>query len=1092
MKKKLAIGLTLAVVFSMLLGAVAMAESSEPPAPYIVSDKADYAPGESVALNGGNWQAGEVVQIFVNDNIGASWQYSANVRVGDTGTLSTTFNLPNWFVAQYLVIATGETSGTATTIFTDSVIKTVTTVARTSGNDPSALGELITFTATITKQGSGDPITYGQVEFRDSTAVPDGDHCNPSTPLLQAGIDVDSNGQVQYSTSSLPSGYYLIVACYLGTGGTGTQLSWDRITHSVGGDDPTVTELVSGSGTYAGSGSLTATLTSGGVGLGSRTLSFTLGGVPVGTAITDGTGLASLAVSVSGWDAGTHVGAVGASFAGETGYGTSSGSGPLVVSPAPVTMTAGSYTGAFDGVAHATSACTVTGTYTGALTCTNSPLTVGPSIGSGSVAPNLALNGELAGNFTVTPAAGSWSITTGSVTITAGSYSGAYDGASHSPTACVVSGTYKGDLTCTNDPTSVKDAGSGTITPALVLNGEDADNFDVNKVNGSWSIAAAHVTLQAGSYSGTYDGNTHSPTACVVSGVFTGPLTCTNDPSVLKKAGSGEVAPVLDLHDELASNFDVSEVDGSWSIAKAPVTMTAGSYSGTYDGASHSPTACVVSGTYKGALTCTNDPSSVKDAGSGSVTPKIVLNGEDDENYIVTPKSGSWSIMSAPVTMTAGGYSGIYDGVAHAPSDCSVTGTYKGALTCTNNPTSVKNVGSGTVVPVLELNGEIASNFAVTSANGSWSVTAAPVTIAAGSYSGTFDGVAHVPSACTVTGTYTGALNCTNNPALVGPGVGAGSVAPVLVLNGEIAGNFAVTSVNGSWTILKREGQVAYIGQTVFVTSGSSSTTAQVALSASVADPDGSHPVFGTFVTFTDLLSDPHKVLASNVPVSVIDNTQPGLGTANTIVTLSTGKYGSAQYLIEVTLTGNYKNEQQTLAAPGTDPYEAAHPVVVVMIPPTKNTMQAKADISKLTTAAGKYGDAAAASYNIGMIWNNKGTNPQGQVELILYRADGTYYIKSNSITSLAYAGTGKDVTIYTKASIYRIGSGGTVSVDGNVTLRVDAHDGGTSGDTIGFTVLSSKDGSLYYSNNWMYNSKTKAWGTVQQGVTPGTAVIIN
>jgi len=76
------------------------------------------------------------------------------------------------------------------------------------------------------------------------------------------------------------------------------------------------------------------------------------------------------------------------------------------------------------------------------------------------------------------------------------------------------------------------------------------------------------------------------------------------------------------------------------------------------------------------------------------------------------------------------------------------------------------------------------------------------------------------------------------------------------------------------------------------------------------------------------------------------------------------------------------------------------------------------------------------------------------------------------------------------------------------VTLRVDAHDGDPSTvttcsqsasitptyDTIGFTVLSSKDGSLYYSNNWVYNRTVGGWSTVQEPVNPpaGSTVVIN
>jgi hypothetical protein len=65
------------------------------------------------------------------------------------------------------------------------------------------------------------------------------------------------------------------------------------------------------------------------------------------------------------------------------------------------------------------------------------------------------------------------------------------------------------------------------------------------------------------------------------------------------------------------------------------------------------------------------------------------------------------------------------------------------------------------------------------------------------------------------------------------------------------------------------------------------------------------------------------------------------------------------------------------------------------------------------------------------------------------------------------------------------------ISIDGNVTLRMDAHDGGQTGDTVGFTALSSKTGGLYYSNNWAYDATTLSWKTVQQAVaTPGGCAV--
>src|SRR5262249_40424787 len=153
---------------------------------------------------------------------------------------------------------------------------------------------------------------------------------------------------------------------------------------------------------------------------------------------------------------------------------------------------------------------------------------------------------------------------------------------------------------------------------------------------------------------------------------------------------------------------------------------------------------------------------------------------------------------------------------------------------------------------------------------------------------------------------------------------------------------------------------------------------------------------------------------------------------------------------IEVTLTGNYTNDQQLppKASPGDPAYEAAHPVVSAMIPGTAYSAQGGTNVPYLSTAAGVYASPdSGASYSLWLKYNNKGTSPQGQVMLVLPQADGSVvYVKSNSITSLGFTGTqsgiSKDATVYTKASIYRILNGVTSSVDGNVTLRVDAHDG--------------------------------------------------
>src|SRR5215210_7644807 len=93
--------------------------------PSIWSDKADYAPGETVRLSGANWQPGESVHLRVNDDAGSTWSRDVDVTADDAGAIADTFNLPDWFVATYSVTATGASGAVATTSFTDSNVQPV-------------------------------------------------------------------------------------------------------------------------------------------------------------------------------------------------------------------------------------------------------------------------------------------------------------------------------------------------------------------------------------------------------------------------------------------------------------------------------------------------------------------------------------------------------------------------------------------------------------------------------------------------------------------------------------------------------------------------------------------------------------------------------------------------------------------------------------------------------------------------------------------------------------------------------------------------------------------------------------------------------
>ena len=96
---------------------------------------------------------------------------------------------------------------------------------------------------------------------------------------------------------------------------------------------------VSGSGTYGGTATLTATLASSGVGVSGVSVSFKLNGTSVGSANTNGSGVATLSnVSLSGIGGGNHSNYVNASFAGNGSYSSSNASGTLSVAQASQTI----------------------------------------------------------------------------------------------------------------------------------------------------------------------------------------------------------------------------------------------------------------------------------------------------------------------------------------------------------------------------------------------------------------------------------------------------------------------------------------------------------------------------------------------------------------------------------------------------------------------------------------------------------------------------------------------------------------------------------------------------------------------------------
>ena len=276
-------------------------------------------------------------------------------------------------------------------------------------------------------------------------------------------------------------------------------------------------------------------------------------------------------------------------------------------------------------------------TVTGTFTYNPLPSTV---LGAGA---NQALSVSFAPNDTTTytTATGATTITVNPapLTATAGSYTGTYDGGSHALTACVVSSNPDG-LTCTNSPAGPvgPDVSSSTVTPVLSGTSAQQSNYTVVLNNGSYAITALAVNVAAGSYSGTYDAHSHSPSACT--STYAG-VTCVNNPaSVGPGAGAGPVNASTMLATGVAADYSITSAPGSYSIAQASTTVVI---------------VCPTSVTYTGSAQtpCTASESSGADGTGGPVNVTYTTNVNvgtaqvsaiyaGDSNHSGSSKTGSF------------------------------------------------------------------------------------------------------------------------------------------------------------------------------------------------------------------------------------------------------------------------------------------------------------------------------------------------------------------------------------------------------------------------------------------------------------------
>ena len=280
----------------------------------------------------------------------------------------------------------------------------------------------------------------------------------------------------------------------------------------------------SATGTYGGTVNLSAKLTDGVSPLSGRTINFTLNGNGVGSAVTDGSGIATLnSVSLAGINANTYPTGVGASFAGDATYLASTATNTLTVNKADAVIVVTPYNVPYDGNSH-----TATGSATGVNSESLSGLDLSGTThtGAGNYAGDPWTFTDSTGNYnnasgTVDDVIGQASSTT-TVTVSNAVYDGNPHGGSASVTGVGLSQTltvtYTGRNTTVYGPSTTPPTNAGDYTASASYPGDA--NHTASSDSKDYTIArAASVTTVTCPASVVFTGAPLTPCLAVATGV---------------------------------------------------------------------------------------------------------------------------------------------------------------------------------------------------------------------------------------------------------------------------------------------------------------------------------------------------------------------------------------------------------------------------------------------------------------------------------------------------------------------------------------------------------------------------------------------
>ena len=338
-------------------------------------------------------------------------------------------------------------------------------------------------------------------------------------------------------------------------------------------------------------------------------------------------------------------------------------------------------------------------------------------------------------NYNVTYVAGTLTITKAPLTIAAGTYTKkqgeampeftlTYTGFKNNETKDVL--TKQPEVSCLANEAS--EPGEYPVS----VSGAEARNYDISYTNGKLIVTAADlVTITAKSYTREY-GEDNPTFDFTVEGA-----TLDGTPEIICEATATSPVGTYDIliKQGTVKNYNVTYVAGTLTITKAPLNIAVGTYTKkqgdpmpeftvTYTGFKNNETKAVL--TKRPTVTCEADETSAP--GEYPIT----VSGAEGQNYDISYTNGKLIVVDADaIVIKAKSYTREY-GEANPTFEYTVDGEgLEGMPEITCEATATSPVGT---YDIIVSKGTV-TNYNVTYVAGTLTITKAPLTIAAGTYS---------------------------------------------------------------------------------------------------------------------------------------------------------------------------------------------------------------------------------------------------------------------------------------------------------------------------------------------------------------------